>query len=153
MKDDDINLTLSGEDTLTIDNIDLSDVISIDDTIDLSNMASSGTFTLTGSGGTGGYSYANGNWATSATSVFPTVYTLSNSSPSIKIQGDADVEGDLVVQGISVVQTLKSINERLAILVPDPARLEKYEALRTAYEHYKTLEALCIEETNPPEKK
>ncbi len=151
--EDDIILSATvGEDTLTIGNIDLSDILSDSNTIDLSNMASSGTFTLTGSGGAG-YSYSNGNWATTAASVFPTVYTLANTSPGIKIQGDADVEGDLVVQGISVVQTLKSINERLAILVPDPKRLEKYQALKQAYDHYKTLEALCIEQDDPDPKK
>jgi hypothetical protein len=35
----------------------------------------------------------------------------------------------------------------MAILVPDPEKLEKFEALKRAYEHYKTMERLCqIEE-------
>jgi len=39
-------------------------------------------------------------------------------------------------------EQLDSINERLAILQPNPEHLEKYDALREAYEHYKTLERL-----------
>lgn len=41
---------------------------------------------------------------------------------------------------------LEAIEARLNILVPDPAKLEKYEALQKAYEHYKTMERLCVEE-------
>lgn len=37
----------------------------------------------------------------------------------------------------------KGIEDRLAILVPDPKKLEHFEALQKAYQHYKTLEALC----------
>ena len=41
-----------------------------------------------------------------------------------------------------IQEQLDAINERLAILQPNPEHLEKYEALRNAYEHYKTLERL-----------
>ena len=41
-----------------------------------------------------------------------------------------------------IQEQLDAINERLAILHPNPEHLEKYEALRNAYEHYKTLEHL-----------
>lgn len=37
---------------------------------------------------------------------------------------------------------LATIEERLLILVPDPQKIEQYEALKIAYEHYKTLENL-----------
>tara|TARA_A100001015_G_scaffold320502_1_gene447101 strand:- start:878 stop:1192 length:315 start_codon:yes stop_codon:yes gene_type:complete len=43
-------------------------------------------------------------------------------------------------------ERLEAIEARLNILVPDPAKLEKYEALQKAYEHYKTMERLCVEE-------
>ena len=36
------------------------------------------------------------------------------------------------------------MEQRLSILVPDPEKLEKFEALKKAYEHYKTMEALCF---------
>jgi hypothetical protein len=35
------------------------------------------------------------------------------------------------------------MEERLAILVPDSEKLEKFEALKTAYDHYKLMESLC----------
>jgi hypothetical protein len=38
---------------------------------------------------------------------------------------------------------METISKRLAILVPDPDKLEHFEALKKAYNHYKTLEALC----------
>jgi hypothetical protein len=40
---------------------------------------------------------------------------------------------------------LDTIEKRLAILVPDPLKLQKYEALRKAYDHYKMLEILLDE--------
>lgn len=44
-------------------------------------------------------------------------------------------------------ERLEAIEARLNILVPDPKKLEKFEALKKAYEHYKHLEKLCeIEE-------
>jgi hypothetical protein len=55
---------------------------------------------------------------------------------------------DVVIDGVSMKQTIKAISERLAILVPDFALMEKYAALKEAYDHYKTLEALCKDEPN-----
>jgi hypothetical protein len=37
------------------------------------------------------------------------------------------------------------MEERLAILVPDPKKLEQFAALKKAYEHYKLMEQLCQE--------
>ena len=38
---------------------------------------------------------------------------------------------------------LNSIEERLAILTPDLVKLEKFAALRQAYDNYKLIETLC----------
>ena len=38
---------------------------------------------------------------------------------------------------------IETIEKRLAILTPDPKKLEKYEALQKAYDHYKLMEKLC----------
>jgi hypothetical protein len=38
---------------------------------------------------------------------------------------------------------MEAMSKRLAILVPDPDKLEHFEALKKAYDHYKLLEALC----------
>lgn len=47
--------------------------------------------------------------------------------------------------GVSLEEALSKIEERLLILTPNPKLLEKYEALKKAYEHYKFLEKLLVE--------
>lgn len=69
--------------------------------------------------------------------------TTGASQPSLHVTGDAEFENDITIKGVSIVKTLEEINKRLAILVPDPAKLEHFEALKKAYDHYKVLEALC----------
>ena len=69
--------------------------------------------------------------------------TLAATAVTIDQNGIAiDEHKDITIGGMSVKKTLESINDRLAILAPDPSRLEKFEALKQAYDHYKTLEAL-----------
>lgn len=76
-------------------------------------------------------------------------YSFTNSSigaatkKGLSVTGDAEFDGDLTVKGVSIVTAIEQINKRLAILVPDPAKLEKFESLKRAYDNYKTLEALC----------
>lgn len=72
--------------------------------------------------------------------------TYAGVQSTLSVTGNADIKGDLTVKGINVAETLEAINKRLAILVPDPDKLEKFEALKKAYDHYKLLEALCHEE-------
>ena len=72
--------------------------------------------------------------------------TTTSAQPSITVTGDADIAGSLKVGGKDIAKSLEAIEKRLAILVPDPAKLEKFEALKKAYEHYKLMEALCHEE-------
>lgn len=83
-------------------------------------------------------------------------YTYSVASPSIvnnqgcfQVKGDAEFGGRVTINGQDIADTLQAIQRRLSILVPDPKLLDKYEALQQAYEHYKTLEALCIDENQP----
>ncbi len=54
-------------------------------------------------------------------------------------------DGDIQIGNRSVKQMLETIEQRLSILVPDPKKLQQYEALKQAYEHYRTLEALCVD--------
>ena len=114
--------------------------------------SSSGTYSLPGAVGTGG-TYAmpwtgagvGNNWNVSHS---PVMTLNAGSSPSLQVSGDADIRGNLTVNGANISEILEKIQERLAILVPDPKRLEKYEALKQAYDNYKLLEALCVDETN-----
>jgi hypothetical protein len=69
--------------------------------------------------------------------------TVGTSAPnSLEVKGDANFEGDIKFKGRSLEELFSKIEDRLAILQPDPAKLEKYEALRKAYEHYKLMEKL-----------
>jgi hypothetical protein len=128
-------------------------------TIDLSGIGASGstmssasyqypTYSIGTTGGMNGTSaYLTSNtasgtsWITSNTS--PWSISGPSSSTGLKVSGDAEFEGDVKIKGVSIAETLETINKRLAILVPDPAKLEHFAALKKAYEHYKTLEALC----------
>jgi len=50
---------------------------------------------------------------------------------------------DVNIDGVSMKKLMKNINDRLAILDPDPEKLKKFVALQDLYEQYKIMEALC----------
>jgi hypothetical protein len=97
---------------------------------------SSGTIPTSGFNGT--YFTTNGtsgsNWAT---------ITTNNQQSSLNVHGDAEFEGKVKINGQDLGEFMETISKRLAILVPDPEKLEHFEALKKAYEHYKMLEKLC----------
>jgi len=68
---------------------------------------------------------------------------ITTGTPGIRVTGDAEFDGDVKIKGVNITETIEKINARLGILVPDPDKLEHFEALKKAYAHYKTLEALC----------
>ena len=63
----------------------------------------------------------------------------SYNQPTITF-GDTSMDHEV---GGAMRKRLEAIESRLNILVPDPEKLEKFEALQKAYEHYKHLERLC----------
>jgi hypothetical protein len=67
----------------------------------------------------------------------------NNHQPSMQVQGDAVFEGKVKINGQDLAEFMEILSSRLAILVPDPEKLEKFAALKASYEHYKLLEALC----------
>lgn len=109
-----------------------------------------------GAGATGNVTIPSGAYL-SATGAGQTSYTIntgagyngswgtisSSATPSLQVTGDTDINGKLTVGGKDIAKSLEAIEKRLGILVPDPKKLEKYEALQKAYNHYKLLEALC----------
>lgn len=100
--------------------------------------AGSHTISITGAGGSGASVLASGGAGTNWTTASKTT-----------AQGQLHLEGknaDLIMNGISLKDTLNGITDRLSILQPKPELLAKYENLREAYEHYKTLEALLHQE-------
>jgi hypothetical protein len=89
----------------------------------------SSPITITGGGGAGtGYSWQG---------------SQANSSGTIKLEG---ADADIFVQGKSMKAWMDAVEQRLCILEPKPELLEKYNALKQAYEHYKTLEAMLYEQ-------
>jgi hypothetical protein len=82
--------------------------------------------------GTNGYTFNN--------AITPNTVNISTSG--IEMAAGTDIK----IDGQSLKEFMKKMEQRLAILVPDPNKLEKFEALKKAYEHYKTMESLCFDE-------
>ena len=121
-----------------------ADTITID-TGTMNSMYTSGSITLpttTIGNLNGGYYVSTGTGSN---------YTWSNATttPKVNITGDGiDMQSgtDIKIDGKSLKNFMDKMEERLAILVPDPSKLEKFEALKKAYEHYKLMEKLCQEQ-------
>ena len=82
-------------------------------------------------------------YTTNNTSNNPLTFQNFKSTPNINID-DGDIYFTRNGQKKSLFETISKIEERLSILVPNPEKLKQFEALRQAYENYKTLEALCL---------
>lgn len=65
---------------------------------------------------------------------------------------DIEVDGDIKVGGKSLKDFMEVVSQRLNILTPNPELLEKYDALKEAYEHYRILEKLCTDDGTVHEK-
>jgi hypothetical protein len=65
---------------------------------------------------------------------------------TLQVTGDAIIDGTLTVNGTDIAEVIQKIQDRLNILVPDPKKLAKYEALKQAYDHYKMIEQLIGDE-------
>jgi len=101
-------------------------------------------------GGTGSYGSLSGSsgssyvYTTNGTSPWGNLTMTNNSQPSsLNVKGDAEFEGKVKINGQDLGEFMETISKRLAILVPDPEKLEHFEALKKAYDHYKMLEQLC----------
>jgi len=88
------------------------------------------------SAGTSGLTWANTG----------TIMGNSPSSPgSLNVTGDAKFEGEITMKGIKLSETLAKIEERLAILHPNPKLEDKWDELKELGKRYKELEAEIIE--------
>ena len=136
-----------GEDELSTDvgftAQEIDSMISISDTCTMGAQGASGSYMIsTGAGGT--------TWNTNPYIFSTNGTSMANiSGAGLHVTSDAEFDGDIKWKGRSLGDMLTTIEKRLAILTPDPAKLEHFEALQKAYKHYKTLEALC----EIPEKK
>jgi hypothetical protein len=76
-----------------------------------------------------------------------TSWNSSTLSSGLHVKDDAEFDGDIKWKGRSLGKLLEKIEDRLAILAePDPVKLEKYAALKKAYDHYKLMEKLIGED-------
>jgi len=120
-------------------------------TIDSSTMYSSNTITLpsTTISGSGSAGYTIGSAGSTIYTTGTGTYNWNTTtSPSVNISSDGiDMAAgtDIKVDGKSLKEFMSKMEERLAILVPDPKKLEQFAALKKAYEHYKLMEQLCQE--------
>jgi hypothetical protein len=140
-----------GADTITIsnpaDSIDLSSInLNTVNTITLPS--SSNTFTYSGAT-VGGITTINNisnnsHWTTGTSG-----YQFNTTTPNTVHINNNGIEmaagTDIKVDGKSLKEFMNKMEERLAILVPDPKKLEQFAALKKAYEHYKLMEKLCQE--------
>jgi hypothetical protein len=144
--------------------IDIDDYVNMSGDITISNYDSISSTDITISGG-GAIGSTCSSWPASATySASPLTVGNANSvlystgaappmwgnttNPStLQVHGDAEFEGNVKIKGHDIVNLLERIEDRLAILMdPDPAKLEKFPALKKAYDHYRLLEKLIGEE-------
>ena len=128
---------------IDLSKIDASEYLWSDTTIDQLNM--SYTAGVTGAQGStipsGSYAIDTSQFnGTSANyyytnSTNPTITVGSGgSNSSLDVNGDANFEGDIKWKGRSLGDLLETIEKRLAILTPDPEKLEHFEALQKAYQ-------------------
>ena len=131
--------------------IDISDTL--DTTVNIDGLTVGGVTDYS----TGSYTMAPGTAIDTSFTVpsFSINYDNHNDFDSgINIQeGDLKINegGDIKIGNRSLKTFMDTMEKRLAILQPDPTKLEKFEALRKAYEHYKTMESLCHDDANDDE--
>jgi hypothetical protein len=163
---------MNDKDSITLDDIEIdlssygaAQASTMTDTLDTITLGS-GVSTITLPSSAYSYNYGatvggittinnisyNSQWATGTSG-----YTFTNAAvpQTVSITGDGiDMAAgtDIKIDGKSLKEFMKKMEQRLSILVPDPAKLERFEALKKAYEHYKTMESLCFPEKEQEQK-
>jgi hypothetical protein len=64
---------------------------------------------------------------------------------TLTVRGDAEFDGEVTIKGKSLTDMLEKIEERLAILHPNPKLEDKWDELKELGKRYKELEAEIIE--------
>ena len=83
-------------------------------------------------------------WGLNGTSnVISTDPSLKGNSLSVK--GNADFEGEVIIKGKNLSEMLEKIDERLAILHPNPKLEDKWDELKELGKRYKELEQELLE--------
>jgi hypothetical protein len=151
--DDNLSYISSGTDTITITGIDSSNTYTWGNMNSTISPLTTGSITLP----TGSLNYnhspytintgSSGQYLTNGSNGTSWSNNTGTSTVNINTSGIDMAPGtDITIDGKSLKSFMNKMEERLAILVPDPAKLEKFQALKNAYEHYKTMESLCFDE-------
>ena len=64
---------------------------------------------------------------------------------TLKVNGNADFDGEVTIKGKNLTEMLEKIEERLAILHPNPKLEDKWDELKELGKRYKELEQEIIE--------
>ena len=150
-------MSSSDKDNLILSSAYLEDTITLDTSLGIPSLTAStyGPFPQynvgVGAAGAGTYKISSGCnnhaagtvYTTNGTSPWQNLTMTNNHQSSLNVKGDAEFEGKVKVNGRDLGEFMETISKRLAILVPDPAKLEHFKALKNAYDHYKMLEQLC----------
>ena len=125
------------------------------DTITLTGTGSSPTYTISSPGNVSGGLYwglnsgSSGQALTSnGTNTGWANITLAEpdiKGATLKVNGNADFEGDVTIKGKNLTEMLEKIDERLAILHPNPELEDRWDELKELSKRYKELEAELIE--------
>jgi hypothetical protein len=73
------------------------------------------------------------------------LFTTMPGSGTLSVKGRADFDDDITIKGVSLSETLDKINERLAILKPNPDLESRWEKLKELRVQYEQLERECFE--------
>ena len=95
------------------------------------------------------YNQYSGYGSVAVSNTIPNSWTAGITANSTSRSGKLELDGndaDIIINGRSLKDFMDTMEKRLAILVPDPAKLEKYEALKKAYDHYILMEKLIGED-------
>jgi hypothetical protein len=148
-------MTISSNDTTMMSSaIMASDSI---DTITLTGSSSSPTYTISSPGNVSGGIY----WGLNGGGISPGQVLTSNGTntswanisladpdikgATLKVKGDADFDGEVTIKGKSLNGMLEKIEERLAILHPNPELEDKWDELKELGKRYRELEQELIE--------
>jgi hypothetical protein len=127
----------------------------ITDTMTITSTSPSPTYTVTTSNNTSSGSLY---WGLNGTSAIPgQVFTTSGTSTgwvtpdtslngaTLSVKGNADFEGEVTIKGKNLTDMFEKIEERLAILHPNPELEDKWDELKELGKRYKELEQEIIE--------
>lgn len=121
-------------------------------TVSVTGPTPSPVYTTTGTGSSGLYWGMNGTSGSSGQ-----VLTSNGTNPSwitadpnlkgasIQVKGDAEFEGEVTIKGKKLTEMFDKIEERLAILHPNPELEDRWDELKELSKRYKELEAEIIE--------